>query len=69
MHKKNAGRNLAASINVRLQPPDMLNLRSICARLDLEQSEVARRAIKEGLKSFRNVRLPGASSTVEQTLV
>ena len=53
--KRQSSRSLDETINVRLQHADMSNLKAVCARLDLEQSEVARRCIKEGLKTFRNM--------------
>lgn len=61
MPKKNPHRDFAASINVRLPAVDLQNLKSISERLDLETSEVARRALREGLKAFEDARLPGGT--------
>jgi hypothetical protein len=58
---KRHSRDLGESINVRLPTADMNNLKTICAKLDLERSEICRRAIREGLKLFSNVQLPGVS--------
>lgn len=55
MEKKNA------SLNVRLPAADLENLKAISTRLDLETSEIARRALREGLKSFSDARLPGGA--------
>jgi hypothetical protein len=68
MPKKYTSRVLNESINVRLPAEDMKTLRAICVRLDLERSEVARRCVKEGLKTFRGVKLPGADHADEQTV-
>jgi len=61
MSRSKYRRDLGQSINVRLPTADMNNLKAICVRLDLEQSEIARRCIKEGLKKFLGVKLPGVS--------
>ena len=45
--------------SLRLQGPLMRELESVCSRLNLEKSEVGRRAIAVGLKSFNDVDLPG----------
>ena len=44
---KSLSRDLATgAINIRLQSKDMHALTSVCKRLDLERSEVARRALR-----------------------
>jgi hypothetical protein len=53
-------RELDASFNVRLPTADLQRLKSISEKLDLEASEIARRALKEGLRLFRDARLPGS---------
>jgi len=58
---KHPNRDLAASINVRLPATDLETLKAISTKLDLETSEIARRALKEGLKLFRDARLPGVT--------
>jgi hypothetical protein len=62
MQKKNSHRDLAATINVRLPASDLENIKTISTKLDLEASEIARRALKEGLKLFRDARLPGSEA-------
>jgi metal-responsive CopG/Arc/MetJ family transcriptional regulator len=51
--------NLSDSLNVRLPRNVIETLDGVCQRLDLERSEVARRALREGLKTFRDAKLPG----------
>ena len=68
MPKKYASRDLAESINVRLPTPVLDRLRTVAVNLNLEQSEIARRCVVEGLKSFRNIRLPGTSRADEHTI-
>jgi hypothetical protein len=46
-------------IGLRLQGDVMRELEDTCIRLHLEKSEVARRCIAVGLKSFKDVELPG----------
>jgi hypothetical protein len=55
-----SGRQLTVAVNVRLAAGDMEALDGLCHRLDLERSEVMRRALRVGLKSFETVELPSA---------
>ncbi len=52
-------RDLWGSVTVRLKRPVLEDLEAVCERLNLEKSEVARRAIAVGLRSFENIELPG----------
>ena len=52
---------LNASFNLRLPVADAEKLEAVARRLYLERTEVARRALKEGLKLFADARLPGAT--------
>jgi hypothetical protein len=45
----------------RVTPDDLTDLDRVCAKLDLQRSEIARRALREGLKLFRDVSLPGVA--------
>jgi len=63
MPTKYPHRDLVESINVRLPTADMENLKAISAKLDLQTSEIARRAIREGLKTFDAAKLPGSTAT------
>jgi len=65
MPRKYSHRDLRGSINVRLAAQDMENLRAISTRLDLQTSEIARRAIREGLKTFAAAKLPGSIATAQ----
>jgi hypothetical protein len=60
MPKKYTRRDLGESINVRLPSPVLDRLRTVAVNLNLEQSEIARRCVVEGLKKFVGVKLPGA---------
>jgi hypothetical protein len=59
---KYQNRDLSDSFNIRVQPADTDNLKQVCKRLGLPPSEVLRRAVREGLKAFHGVELPGAST-------
>lgn len=48
------------SINVRVQNTDREKLAEVAERLRLEESEIARRALRVGLQFFKNVDLPGS---------
>ena len=50
------------TVNIRLRPEIVEALDSVCDRLKLERSENARRALREGLKTFENVELSGSRS-------
>jgi hypothetical protein len=52
-------------MTLRLQGPLMHDLEAVCSRLNLERSEVARRCIFEGLKTFADVKLPGSGESDE----
>lgn len=60
--QKTKTENLSRSVNVRLPLADIENLDHVCQRLELERSEVARRALREGLKTFRDVKLSGVKA-------
>jgi len=66
MNKKYERRDLSGSVTVKLQRPLLDDLEAVCDRLNLEKSEVARRAIREGLKTFVDARLPGSGDAVER---
>jgi hypothetical protein len=69
MPKKYTSRVLNESINVRLPSPVLERLRTVAVNLNLEQSEIARRCVVEGLKTFnRSVRLPGSNQADEQVV-
>ena len=57
-----------SSVTVRLQRPLFNDLQEICNRLNLERAEVARRAIRVGLKSFADARLPGGVEAAVSSL-
>ena len=50
-------------LNTRLYVSDLQKVLQISQRLRLEKSEVVRRAVREGLKSFENVVLPGGEGS------
>lgn len=47
------------ALNTRLYRADVEQILQISQRLRLEKSEIVRRAIREGLKTFDGVNLPG----------
>ena len=53
-------------MTLRLQGPLMRDLEAVCSRLNLERSEIARRCIAEGLKTFADVQLPGSVAHQEE---
>lgn len=55
-HMRNST-DLSSNLNVRLSPVVAQALNDVCARLRLQRSEVARRALEEGLKTFAGVHL------------
>lgn len=56
---KRVTKNLSNSVNCRLNDEDTRQLDELCRRLDLERSEIIRRAVREGLRSFSDAKLPG----------
>jgi len=52
------------SVTFRLQPVLLNDLERVCARLDLEKSEVCRRAVAVGLRAFDDCNLPGSPESV-----
>ena len=68
MPKKYTSRDLAESINVRLPSPVLNRLRTVAVNLNLEQSEIARRCVVEGLKKFAGVKLPGVSPADDRAI-
>ena len=54
-------------LNTRLYRSDLEKVQRISLRLRLEKSEVIRRAVTEGLKSFDHVVLPGGKAVEKES--
>ena len=50
-------------IAIRVEASDREKLSQVAERLSLKQSEVSRRALRLGLKFFKDVTLPGSRET------
>lgn len=59
----NMTKELERQVNVKFDQRTYLKVEEISERLDLRVSEIIRRAVVEGLKTFRNVQLPGSPTT------
>lgn len=53
-------------LNTRLYRSDLEKVLQISRRLRLEKSEVVRRAVREGLKSFDSATLPGGEMAPDE---
>jgi len=51
-----------AGLNLRLKKADRDELEKVAGRLKLDESEIARRALRLGLRLFRDVNIPGSES-------
>lgn len=52
--------SMTKSVNVRLKDSQIEAIKAQADRLGLGESEIARRAIAEGLKTFSTAKLPGS---------
>jgi hypothetical protein len=64
--RKHPNQSLTESIILRLPILDRERLRTMPVELNLEQAEIARRALHVGLKSFAGVTLPGGKTVDDQ---
>ena len=55
-------KELERQINVKFRPKVYVKAEEISERLDLTVSEIIRRSVIEGLKTFDGVQLPGSES-------
>jgi hypothetical protein len=55
-------KELERQVNVKFDQRTYLKVEEISERLDLRVSEIIRRSVIEGLKSFANASLPGSES-------
>jgi hypothetical protein len=55
-------KELERQINVKFPPKVYVKAEEISERLDLTVSEIIRRSVIEGLKTFDGVQLPGSES-------
>jgi metal-responsive CopG/Arc/MetJ family transcriptional regulator len=60
-------KELCRQVNIRLPVVDLRALDDISERLDLQRSEIMRRAVREGIKAFRRAMLPGSPAVIEES--
>jgi hypothetical protein len=65
MSAKTKPAELCAGLYLRIPPRDLEQLDETALRLGMKRSELARRAVREGLKTFRDVQLPGSEARPE----
>ena len=53
-------------LHVRLKAADLQQLEAVCRKLDLDKSQIARRALRLGLASFQDAKLPGGNSEQQE---
>ena len=62
-------KRLDRPLNVKIDQATLNDLESISRRLGLDKSEIARRALRVGLREFHGAELPGSPDMVRQKKV